>query len=218
MADCQHRGSIECEVVTLGGSRHVVQVNRSGTVWQLKDRITAVTQIPPYEQQLVLDKCVLRNSDTLITAAGSNPPAHWKVGLARRRMPDSLCHELLELAWRGFRAFSNDGGETVDGARVASLMRYAGLDESALLVDGELEIPGSLTFLEFSSLLAELKESFTASSNWQGIREIDLVESSDEDSDDADAEVSVNDRLAELDDPDLRCDARLILKGRQTTL
>eukprot|EP00928_Gymnodinium_smaydae_P013108 TRINITY_DN14780_c0_g1_i2.p1 TRINITY_DN14780_c0_g1~~TRINITY_DN14780_c0_g1_i2.p1 ORF type:complete len:161 (-),score=23.29 TRINITY_DN14780_c0_g1_i2:54-536(-) len=156
----------------------------------------------------------MHNGDTLSVAISSSEAPHLKIGLSRWRVPDSLCHELLVLTWQGFLAFSKNCGETIDGARVASLMRYAGLYECATLIDDESEIPGSLTFAGFLFFLAELKESFIASSNEQGIREIDLAEDSDDDSEESDDERSIESRLAELDDADLSGDARLILKGR----
>eukprot|EP00928_Gymnodinium_smaydae_P022265 TRINITY_DN18753_c1_g1_i1.p1 TRINITY_DN18753_c1_g1~~TRINITY_DN18753_c1_g1_i1.p1 ORF type:complete len:219 (-),score=35.21 TRINITY_DN18753_c1_g1_i1:446-1102(-) len=217
MSDSQHLRTIECEVTTLGGSRLVVHAERPWKVLHLKERIAAQTKIPVFEQQLVADMCVMRNDDALIDALASDHASHLDIGLSRWSVPDTICDELLSLTWQGFRAFSKDCGETIDGARVASLMRYAGLHECATLVDVEYEIPGSMMFADLLALLAECKELLIAASNLEGIREFDLEDDSDDDSEDSGDELCVHDRLRELNDSDLRCDARLFLKGRRHT-
>eukprot|EP00928_Gymnodinium_smaydae_P022262 TRINITY_DN18753_c0_g1_i1.p1 TRINITY_DN18753_c0_g1~~TRINITY_DN18753_c0_g1_i1.p1 ORF type:complete len:225 (-),score=48.30 TRINITY_DN18753_c0_g1_i1:503-1177(-) len=223
MSSSQHHDYVECEVSTLGGSQFVVQAESSWKVWELKEEIAAVTNIPIFEQHLIKDLCVMRNVDALINATDSNHAPHLNIGLSRWSVTDTLCDDLLSLAWRGFRAFSKDCGDTIEGARVVSMMRYAGLHEGATLVRREYELPESLSFVDLVALLAELKEALTSSSNLEGIREFDLEDDSDDDSedssddDDDDDERCVHDRLRELNDPDLMCDARLFLKSRRNT-
>eukprot|EP00928_Gymnodinium_smaydae_P012743 TRINITY_DN14644_c0_g1_i2.p1 TRINITY_DN14644_c0_g1~~TRINITY_DN14644_c0_g1_i2.p1 ORF type:complete len:215 (+),score=34.51 TRINITY_DN14644_c0_g1_i2:73-717(+) len=213
MASSQHFGTIECEVATMGGSRLIVHAKRSWKVWQLKEKIAAEMKIPMFEQHLVKDTCMMRNGDTLISAMPSNHSSRLNIGLSRWSVPDTLSNELVSLIWQGYLAFSKDCGETIDGGRVPSLMRYAGLHESATLVSRDYEIPGTLRFDGLVNLLAALKESLAAASNLEGLKEFDLADDSDEDSE----EVGVHARLAELNDADLMGDARLILNVRRNS-
>eukprot|EP00928_Gymnodinium_smaydae_P022264 TRINITY_DN18753_c0_g2_i1.p1 TRINITY_DN18753_c0_g2~~TRINITY_DN18753_c0_g2_i1.p1 ORF type:complete len:219 (-),score=33.19 TRINITY_DN18753_c0_g2_i1:366-1022(-) len=217
MSNYQHLGSIECEVVMLGGSRLVVHAESSWKVWQLKEEIATMTNMPIFEQHLVKDTCVMCNSDILVNLVAANRAPHLQVWLSRWRVPDTICDEMLLLTWQGFLAFSKDSGGTIEGARAVAVMRYAGLHECATLVSEEYELPGPLAFADFVALLAELKASLIASSNLEGIREFDFEDDSDEDSEQSSDEPCVHDLLRELNDSDLRCDARLLLKGRRNT-
>eukprot|EP00928_Gymnodinium_smaydae_P050589 TRINITY_DN34143_c0_g1_i1.p1 TRINITY_DN34143_c0_g1~~TRINITY_DN34143_c0_g1_i1.p1 ORF type:complete len:198 (+),score=24.30 TRINITY_DN34143_c0_g1_i1:3-596(+) len=189
-------------------SRLSCQSSRSCKVWNLKQDIHRATSIPMYEQHLFLNTVKMRSSDALSTFLPADGDSHLKIGLLRSRVTEEIPRRLVNVAWQGFLAFSKDCGETIDGARLASLMRFADLHECASLFLAMFDVPATLTFPHSLAVIAELQRI-------RGELEDDPELDSDEDSDSDDEEVEDGDRTQQrraerFGDLDWRGDTRLI--------
>eukprot|EP00928_Gymnodinium_smaydae_P026353 TRINITY_DN20729_c1_g2_i1.p1 TRINITY_DN20729_c1_g2~~TRINITY_DN20729_c1_g2_i1.p1 ORF type:complete len:235 (+),score=22.25 TRINITY_DN20729_c1_g2_i1:48-707(+) len=203
---------IEFHVVATSGSTFVVQAQGSWKVWELRDGIRRATQIPSYEQHLILGNITLSGKDGLSMLFSSTDDLPLTFTLVRSRVPDGMPRHLASLLWRGFLTFGEDCGDTLDGARTASLLRFAGLPDCADLLPGRSDIPALWTFPTCLAYVAELRQELVASSRSDANSDSSSDEDSDTDDDDAAPTVS---RERRLHDHDLRCDARLFLKSRQ---
>eukprot|EP00928_Gymnodinium_smaydae_P096497 TRINITY_DN8539_c0_g2_i1.p1 TRINITY_DN8539_c0_g2~~TRINITY_DN8539_c0_g2_i1.p1 ORF type:complete len:227 (+),score=49.80 TRINITY_DN8539_c0_g2_i1:45-725(+) len=214
MHDLQDQELIECQIGTTGGSRFRVQAKRSCKVWDLRNKISSAAQIPAYEQHLFAGNVKMRSADALSMFAPPTLDAPLKLTLLRSTVPDGISHALALLLWQGFRAFSRDSGETMDGARTPSLLRFAGLSECVDLLRTRADVPSLWTFPQCLAYVAELQPARVA----LPANQVEVDEGGDAESDtsseDTDPEDIAARRFLELD-LDLRCDARLMLRGRR---
>eukprot|EP00928_Gymnodinium_smaydae_P026354 TRINITY_DN20729_c2_g1_i1.p1 TRINITY_DN20729_c2_g1~~TRINITY_DN20729_c2_g1_i1.p1 ORF type:complete len:225 (-),score=36.47 TRINITY_DN20729_c2_g1_i1:184-858(-) len=208
--------TIECQIVATSGSKFVVQAQRSWKVWELKDGIRQAMKIPSYEQHLLLGNVKVRGKDALSKLSCSTHDVPLTFTMVRSSVPDGISHHLASLLWRGFIMLGEDCGDTMDGERTASLLRFAGLPDCADLVPGRPDIPASWTFPACLAFVAELHHELAASSD--ALVESDDGSDEESDTDDDDVAAVLNHYLrfdASALDHDLRCDARLMLRRRQ---
>eukprot|EP00928_Gymnodinium_smaydae_P099941 TRINITY_DN9679_c0_g1_i2.p1 TRINITY_DN9679_c0_g1~~TRINITY_DN9679_c0_g1_i2.p1 ORF type:complete len:226 (+),score=48.25 TRINITY_DN9679_c0_g1_i2:71-748(+) len=211
--DSRTPGMVECQIVSASGERITLQARRSSKVWELRDKIRSAMQIPSFEQHLFMGNVKMRSEEALSVLSSAAHDVPLTFTLVRSRVPDGISHDLASLLWRGFVALGKDCGDTLDGARTGSLLRFASLFNCADLLPGRSDIPMSWTFPQCLAYVAKLKQELAALSNGN----VDSDESSDEESDAESDKAAPRDKgESRFQDLDLKCDARLMFKSRQT--
>eukprot|EP00928_Gymnodinium_smaydae_P096496 TRINITY_DN8539_c0_g1_i1.p1 TRINITY_DN8539_c0_g1~~TRINITY_DN8539_c0_g1_i1.p1 ORF type:complete len:203 (+),score=27.83 TRINITY_DN8539_c0_g1_i1:3-611(+) len=194
------------------GLRFSVRAKRSWKMWELRDEIDRALRIPAYEQHLFVNNVKIRSTDVLSRFVSTTHDLPLKVTLMRSRVPEGISHSLASSLWQGFRALGRDFGETIEGARTASLLRFAGLRHRANLLRGRSDMPSSWTFPQCLAYVAELQQALVA----LPANEVEMDESSDGESDASSDDASPRSNGAgHIDDLDLRCEGRLMLNVRR---
>eukprot|EP00928_Gymnodinium_smaydae_P082596 TRINITY_DN65917_c0_g1_i1.p1 TRINITY_DN65917_c0_g1~~TRINITY_DN65917_c0_g1_i1.p1 ORF type:complete len:225 (+),score=50.73 TRINITY_DN65917_c0_g1_i1:39-677(+) len=206
---------MECQIVTMCGSRCSVQARRSCNVWELKENICCAIGVPEYEQHLYFNEVKMHGDVALTTYSSTTNELPLQIQLVRSRVPDGISHRLASALWRGFRAFGRDCGETMRGTQMGSLLRFAGLHDGDDLSHQLSDAPAVLTFSECLTYVEALQLTLDAPAVLVDLIEDDPNADGDESSNAASEDDAVPDKGATYRDAELERDARLIWKRRQ---
>eukprot|EP00928_Gymnodinium_smaydae_P031822 TRINITY_DN23232_c0_g1_i1.p1 TRINITY_DN23232_c0_g1~~TRINITY_DN23232_c0_g1_i1.p1 ORF type:complete len:271 (-),score=26.10 TRINITY_DN23232_c0_g1_i1:303-1115(-) len=141
--------SILCMIAMLNGDSFALSALSSWRTWHLRRHVELHSGVPCYEQQFCTENVKLRSNDMLQTFVPADGSPQLNLTLSRTHTPECLSRGDVNYMWEGFLLRSQDGGDTVDGAYAAELLRFGGFFEGAEKVSSMSSVPKKFAFSEF---------------------------------------------------------------------
>eukprot|EP00928_Gymnodinium_smaydae_P087230 TRINITY_DN71523_c0_g1_i1.p1 TRINITY_DN71523_c0_g1~~TRINITY_DN71523_c0_g1_i1.p1 ORF type:complete len:235 (-),score=34.77 TRINITY_DN71523_c0_g1_i1:55-690(-) len=144
-------------LLLLNGDEITVKARSSWKVWQFKECVRKRLRTPEYEQHFVHQDAQMSSEDTLSALSSACEGNEFTCSFLRRPRPPCISKGEAEELWEAFLTFSPNSGDTMDGANMARVARFAGMFDESELVAKLPNIPDSVTFPELLEVLASVK-------------------------------------------------------------
>eukprot|EP00928_Gymnodinium_smaydae_P076249 TRINITY_DN59239_c0_g1_i1.p1 TRINITY_DN59239_c0_g1~~TRINITY_DN59239_c0_g1_i1.p1 ORF type:complete len:221 (+),score=14.87 TRINITY_DN59239_c0_g1_i1:46-708(+) len=155
--DSRARGVFACTVLFLNGRQITLRAKGTWKVWELKKHIRKRLGIPDYEQVLIYEDVQLCSNDSLCDIGPLDEEQTLTLSLVRGERQDCFSRSEVSELWQFFLALSPDSGDTIDGADVSRVVRFADICREPEIITSGISITDRVTFLDVLALLESVR-------------------------------------------------------------